>query len=100
MPPVAKSGVLPGFADCSTGLADVSWLSENLTSLTLAAGASTTVTVTLDANVPDVTQPGTFTAALAFGTDTPYQVASVAVSLTVKPPVRRRRSTSRPNRSD
>jgi hypothetical protein len=41
--------------------------------------------MSLDAGVADVTQPATLTAALAFGTDTPYQVASVGVSLTVKP---------------
>ncbi len=36
--------------------------------------------------MPEITQPGTYTASLAFGTDTPYPVAPVAVSLTVKPP--------------
>jgi hypothetical protein len=42
--------------------------------------------VTLDASVPEITQPGTLTAALTLGTDTPYPVAPVDVTLTVKPP--------------
>ena len=85
-PPVAKSEVLPGLQDCGSVVPDVSWLSESATSLTLAAGASTTVTVTLNAGVPDVTQPGTLTASLAISTDTPYKVAPVGVTLTVNPP--------------
>jgi hypothetical protein len=85
-PPVAKSEVLPGLQDCGSVVPDVSWLSESATSLTLAAGASTTVTVTLNAGVPDVTQPGTLTASLAVSTDTPYKVAPVGVTLTVNPP--------------
>jgi N-acetylneuraminic acid mutarotase len=86
VPPVANSEALPGFVDCGGAAADVSWLSESPTSLTLAAGASATVTVTLDASVPEITQPGTLTASLALATDTPYQVAPVPVSLTVNPP--------------
>jgi N-acetylneuraminic acid mutarotase len=86
VPPVAKSEVLPGFVDCGDAGSDVSWLSVNPTSLTLAAGASATVTVTLDASVAEITQPGTFTAGLGLSTDTPYQVAPVDVTLTVKPP--------------
>ncbi|WP_239133837.1 carboxypeptidase regulatory-like domain-containing protein [Rugosimonospora africana] len=86
VPPVAKSEVLPGFVDCASGASDVSWLSANPTSLTLAAGASATVTVTLNAGVPDITQPGTFTAKLAFDSDTPYTLAPVDVTMTVNPP--------------
>jgi N-acetylneuraminic acid mutarotase len=86
VPPVAKSEVLPGFVDCGDAGSDVSWLSVSPTSLTLAAGASATVTVTLDANVAEITQPGTFTAKLALSTDTPYTVAPVDVTMTVKPP--------------
>ncbi|GAA5188421.1 hypothetical protein GCM10023322_39080 [Rugosimonospora acidiphila] len=85
-PPLANSEVLPGFADCAAGSGDVSWLSANPTSLTLAPGASATVTVTLDATAPDITQPGTFTASLALRSDTPYSLAPVNVTMTVKPP--------------
>ena len=42
--------------------------------------------VALDADVPEITQPGTFTASLTLTSDTPYPVPSVPVSLTVKPP--------------
>jgi hypothetical protein len=85
VPPVAKSEVLPGLVDCG-GASDVDWLSVSPTSLTLAPGEAATVTVTLNAGVPDITQPGTFTAKLAFGSDTPYSLAPVDVTMTVKPP--------------
>lgn len=49
-------------------------------------GASATVTVTLDASAPEISQPGTYTASLGLGSDTPYPLAPVSVSLTVKPP--------------
>jgi hypothetical protein len=54
--------------------------------LTLAPGASATVTVTVNDNVPDITQPGTYTAAAVIGTDTPYAPQTVPVSMTVNPP--------------
>jgi hypothetical protein len=74
----ANSEALPDFTDCFTHVADVSWLSENPSSLPLARPI---VTVTLDASVPDVIQPGTYTAAaaVAFGANAPYPVASVPV---------------------
>src|SRR5215475_1598647 len=54
--PLTASEVLPGNVDCGENT-DVSWLSESKTTVTLAAGASTTVHVTLNANVSDITQP-------------------------------------------
>jgi N-acetylneuraminic acid mutarotase len=85
VPPVATSEVLPGFADCG-GTSDVSWLSESATTLTLAPGKSGSVTVTLDASVAEITQPGDYTAGLTIGTDTPYSATAVGVTMTVKPP--------------
>ncbi len=85
-PPVAVSEVLAGFDQ--GGSADVSWLSADPTEFTLAAGASRNVTVSLDASVPEITQPGDATASLTVQTDTPYQVAPVAVTMHVKPPKR------------
>ena len=82
--PFKTAEVLPGYDQ--THPADVTWLSESADTVTLQPGASTTVTVTLDASVPEVTQPGTYTARLALGTDTPYPPGSIGVSLTVKPP--------------
>ena len=82
--PVKTSEVLPGYDQ--TGPPDVTWLSESASKVTLQPGASTTVTVTLDASVPEISQPGTYTALLGLGTDTPYQLDPVAVALTVKPP--------------
>ena len=83
--PLTSSEVLPGNVDCGENT-DVSWLSENKTTVTLAAGGSTTVKVTVNANVPDITQPGTYNASLSVGTNTPYSVPSVSVSMKVNPP--------------
>jgi N-acetylneuraminic acid mutarotase len=85
VPPVASSEVLPGAGDCNS-TSDVPWLSESPTTMTIAPGAVTKVTVTLDASVPSITQPGVFTAKLNFSTDTPYAVTPVDVSMTVNPP--------------
>jgi N-acetylneuraminic acid mutarotase len=77
--------VLPGMADCGdTG--KVSWLSSNPTTFTLAPGASAKVTVTGNANVRDITQPGTYTAALVIAPNTPYPVRDIPVSMKVNPP--------------
>jgi hypothetical protein len=81
----AGSEVLPGMVDCGE-TNHVSWLSVNPTTLTIAPGASITVTVTGDANVPDITQPGTYTASAVIQTDTPYPTQLVPVSMTVNPP--------------
>jgi N-acetylneuraminic acid mutarotase len=83
--PTPWDEVLPGMADCGdTG--QVSWLSSNPMTLTLAPGASAEVTVTGNANVPDITQPGTYTAAIVIGTDTPYHAPNLPVSMKVDPP--------------
>src|SRR6266536_3955635 len=83
---VNKAEVLPGLGDCATATADVPWLSESPTSFTVAPGKTVTVTVTLDASVKAVSQPGTYAAQLTFRTDTPYTVAPVDVQMVVKPP--------------
>ena len=83
--PITGAEVLPGNVDCAE-VSDVPWLSENNTSFTIPAGGHVTVTVTLNANDPSVTQPGTYTAKLAVATDTPYSVPAVQVSMTVNPP--------------
>ncbi|GAB7036483.1 MULTISPECIES: S8 family serine peptidase [Catenuloplanes] len=76
------SEVLPGFEECATG-ADVSWLTLDKTTATLAPGKSVTVTATLAGTVE---QPGTYTAGIAIKENTPYTVAPVSVTLTVQPP--------------
>jgi hypothetical protein len=81
----ASAEVRAGFTDCDAQ-ADVSWLSESPTTLTLQPGKSAKITVTLNADVPDITQPGTYTASITLSTDTPYNVAPVGVSMTVNPP--------------
>ncbi|MFF6957127.1 carboxypeptidase regulatory-like domain-containing protein [Streptomyces sp. NPDC008317] len=82
--PAKNAEVLPGYDQ--PDVTDVTWLSESATSVTVAPGASTTLTVTLDASVPEITQPGTYSASIGLASDTPYSIAPIPVSLTVKPP--------------
>ncbi|WP_432878679.1 S8 family serine peptidase [Kribbella sp. CA-245084] len=79
----ADSEALPGLEDCSESSADVSWMSLDQTEATLAPGQSTTVKVTLTANVD---QPGAYSGAVTIGENTPYNVAAVGVTMNVTPP--------------
>ncbi|SEN88935.1 Kelch repeat-containing protein [Actinacidiphila rubida] len=83
--PASTVDVLPGY-DQGDRTDDVSWLGLQRQQATLRPGASTTVTVSLDATVSDVTQPGDYPAQLGVTTDTPYHVAPIPVTMTVKPP--------------
>ncbi|MFC5204770.1 carboxypeptidase regulatory-like domain-containing protein [Streptomyces kaempferi] len=83
--PVATASVLPGY-DQGDRTDDVTWLGLHGQQATLRPGASTTVTVSLDATVSEVTQPGAYAAKLSVRTDTPYHVASIPVTMTVNPP--------------
>ncbi|MFI5758490.1 carboxypeptidase regulatory-like domain-containing protein [Streptomyces sp. NPDC051569] len=82
--PVTTVETLPGYDQA--GGADVTWLSESAEELTVQPGKTATVTVTLDATVPEVTQPGDYNAGLSFTTDTPYLIPRVPVTLHVAPP--------------
>ncbi|GIH15502.1 carboxypeptidase regulatory-like domain-containing protein [Rugosimonospora africana] len=83
--PTAASEVLPGFTNCADNT-QVPWLSESPTTITLQPGASAKVTVTVDASVAAITQPGKYTGEVVVATDTPYLTAPIAVSMTVNPP--------------
>ena len=83
-PPVATTQVLPGYTGGPT--TDVPWLSVSASTLTLAPGASGTFAVTVDASDATVTQPGSYTASLGLGSDTPYTLTAIPVTMTVKPP--------------
>jgi N-acetylneuraminic acid mutarotase len=72
--------VLPGFDQCA---ADLPWLSVNPATATLDPGDSLVATVSLDG---DVAQPGSYTGAIRIREDTPYQVTSVDVTMTVTAP--------------
>lgn len=54
--------------------------------ITVATGATATVTVTMAASRPSITQAGTYTTELIPSTDTPYRAPTVAVAMTVHPP--------------
>ncbi|MDD1058463.1 galactose oxidase [Streptomyces cocklensis] len=76
--------ILAGFDACDG--TSVSWLTLDNRTLTLQPGQSATVTATLDAAAPSVTQPGDFTAEVDLGTDTPYRLAPLPVTMHVTPP--------------
>ncbi|GAA1318239.1 hypothetical protein GCM10009635_03180 [Actinocatenispora thailandica] len=84
VPPVATSEVLGGYDQ--GGNSDVTWMSLNRTQFTLAPGESKRIKVSLDASVPEITQPGDYTAGIGLSTDTPYGVAPVKVTMHVQPP--------------
>jgi PKD repeat protein/subtilisin family serine protease len=65
---------------------DVPWLSEEPVAGTVTAGGSQRVDVTMDASVPDITQPGDYYATLLVANDTPYGPLQVPVTMTVIPP--------------
>jgi N-acetylneuraminic acid mutarotase len=75
---------LPGYASC--GVTDVPWLSESVTDFTVNPGQTVTMTVTLNAADPSVTQPGAYTAALQVGNDTPYKVSPINLTMNATPP--------------
>ncbi|QNE17719.1 S8 family serine peptidase [Kribbella qitaiheensis] len=79
----ASSEVLPGLEDCSESSADVSWLTVDRTEATLAPGEKVVVKVGLSATVD---QPGTYTATVTIGENTPYTVNPVDVKMNVTPP--------------
>jgi hypothetical protein len=58
----------------------VPWLGERTQRLTLRPGASTTLTVSFDAKG---TAPGDHTAALTFGSTTPYPLPALPVTFHV-----------------
>ncbi|MCW3820761.1 carboxypeptidase regulatory-like domain-containing protein [Micromonospora sp. DR5-3] len=76
--------LLPGYDQCGT--TDVPWLSADKTEVTLQPGESVDVTVSLNANIAEITQPGTFTAQLSISAKTPYRITPVPVTLVVNPP--------------
>lgn len=82
--PSTTAEVLPGYDQGDS--TDVTWLTESTQQLTVQPGASATIAVSLDASVPEITQPGTFHAALTLGSDTPYTLPRIPVSLQVSPP--------------
>ncbi|WP_327242951.1 carboxypeptidase regulatory-like domain-containing protein [Streptomyces sp. NBC_01320] len=81
---VQTSELLPGYDQCTT--TDVPWLSEDKTELTLQPGESVNVNVSFNANIAEITQPGTFTAQLSISAKTPYRIAPVPVTFVVNPP--------------
>lgn len=80
--PSRTAQVLPGYDQDDT--ADVPWLTESVTQVTLAPGETVRVTVTLSAKAPAVLRAGTYSALLIPASDTPYTMTPIPVSLQVK----------------
>ncbi|MFI1092450.1 carboxypeptidase regulatory-like domain-containing protein [Streptomyces sp. NPDC020917] len=75
--------LLPGYEQCTA----IPWLSVDKTEVTIQPGKSVDVNASFNANVADITQPGTFTAEFTVSAQTPYgAVPPVPVALTVNPP--------------
>lgn len=74
--------VLPGYDADSAGT--VPWLTASPATTTLKPGQSTQLTVSL--NAAGAEQPGTYQGAIEIGTDGPYHVADIPVSLTATAP--------------
>ncbi len=83
-PSQATSEVLPGYSECGGAATDVTWLRESPTTVSLAPGASRTITVRM--NSARVAQPGVYTAGITFSTDTPYKSTPAPITMTVRPP--------------
>ncbi|MBY8879648.1 carboxypeptidase regulatory-like domain-containing protein [Streptomyces sp. PLK6-54] len=66
--------------------ADVPWLTPSAAKLTVKAGGSVTVRVTLDAGAMTSADLGAHRAALIVDSDTPYGSVSLPVTMTVVPP--------------
>jgi hypothetical protein len=86
VPPVADGETLPGFNQCGSS-ADVPWLSESATELTVAAGKSAKVTVTLNAgNLRHPPSRGCTRRRSGSARTTPYTIPAVPISLNRPPP--------------
>jgi N-acetylneuraminic acid mutarotase len=83
--PIDAVELLPDMDDCGAA-PDVTWLSVDPVGDSLGSGASTDVTVSFDAGVAEVDQPGDYHAMLTFKEDTPYAVSPVTVTMHVTPP--------------
>ncbi|MCF4120565.1 S8 family serine peptidase [Antribacter sp. KLBMP9083] len=75
--------VVMNVSGSTSGGAGVEWLDVQPPTFTLAPGQAVTAIATITAAVD---QPGTYTAAIAIGNDTPYTVAPVTATMTVKAP--------------
>ena len=66
--------------------ADVPWLATKPVTGTVSAEGAVNIQVFFDAGVAEVTQPGTYTAALRVTNDGPYATVEVPVTMNVNPP--------------
>ncbi len=65
---------------------DVPWFSTDPITGTVGAQSTVGITVNFDAGVPEIVQPGDYTAAVRIVDDTPYKAPELLVTMTVNPP--------------
>ena len=80
--PTRDAEVLPGYDQCD-GAGALSWLSDSPASVVVAPGQ--TVTVSVQLNSADVSQPGSYQATLYASADTPYLAQVTSLTMNVKP---------------
>jgi uncharacterized protein YfaS (alpha-2-macroglobulin family) len=80
---VRNTGGAPATATLGTS-SGAGWLTAGTAQISLAPGARTTVTLTLDAADPSISGPGDVDAQLTLNGNTPYTVPPVTVTLHVK----------------
>ncbi len=83
--PVANVEVYPDLTNCGEA-SDVTWLTTTPITGTVNANGSQLIQVTLDAGVPEITQPGDYLAEIKVVDNTPYQMDTIAVAMTVNAP--------------
>jgi N-acetylneuraminic acid mutarotase len=83
--PQSTSEVLSGLSQC--GFTNVPWLAESPSTFDVPADGTVNVTVTTSATTADqVTQPGTYGAALVVSSNTPQTFNPISVTMNVTPP--------------
>jgi hypothetical protein len=83
--PQSNSELLSGLTQC--GFSNVPWLDESPAQFDVPVGGTVNVTVTTSATAADqVTQPGTYSAALVVSANTPQTLNPIGVTMNVTPP--------------
>ena len=86
----ASSGaeLLEGYTECSSGGADLPWLSTDGTEFTVDPGETIKVEITMSAgDGSGIDQPGVYNGSVVFNNDTPYGKLSLDVTMSVAPAV-------------
>lgn len=83
--PTSAAEMYPGLTDCQDSV-NVPWLSVSPSAATVTANGTRVLSVTLSAALNNIDQPGTYSAQMRLGENTPYKLANVPVTFTVTAP--------------